>query len=129
MKNDPEEEETPRNAERTCSFLRCSAAGGQFSKGVEIDRELELYTTKGQIQISGSCCPSCLSLHQAENEDPRGRAKGMVLGRLLLRTLVLGPKGPVRDQRGLWCQACLADIAENTPVVSGFWGEAPGSPG
>lgn len=40
----------------------------------------------------------------------------MALGRLPLGTLVTGTKGSV-PKRGLWSQACLANLAENTPVT------------
>lgn len=40
----------------------------------------------------------------------------MALGRLLLETLGTGTKGPA-PKKGLWAQACVADLAENTPVT------------
>ena len=40
----------------------------------------------------------------------------MAIGRLLLGTLVTGTKGPA-PKEGLWSQACVADLAENTPVT------------
>lgn len=40
----------------------------------------------------------------------------MAVGRLPLGTLVTGTKGPA-PKRGLWSQACLANLAKNTPVT------------
>ena len=60
-------------------------------------------------------CPSSM----LEVRLPRGKAKDMALGRLLVRTLVSDPDGSGWDQQGLWCWNCLADL-KSTPQSSSW---------
>lgn len=65
-------------------------------------------------------CPSSM----LEVRLPRGKAKDMALGRLLVRTLVSDPDGSGWDQQGLWCWNCLADLKSTPSHPPGFWGDS-----